>query len=209
MLANKQEEKEIITGRIAKHYDMLIDIDNDPARDPEVLRKYMDKWDGQAFIDAMELDKNKAVLEIGIGTGRLAQRVSPLCKELVGIDVSKKTIERAFANLAQHNNVELICADFMKYKFGMCFDVIYSSLTFMHIKQKQKAIDKIYGLLHDKGRFVLSCDKNKNDFIDAGISRIKIFPDKDTDIKLYINNAGFTLIRHFETEFANVYVCKK
>jgi ubiquinone/menaquinone biosynthesis C-methylase UbiE len=32
----------------------------------------MDKWDGQVFIDELRLSSVKTVLEIGVGTGRLA-----------------------------------------------------------------------------------------------------------------------------------------
>ena len=80
---------------IVRHYDQLIEENNDPVHDPKPLRDYMDKWDGQAFIDKMELDKNKSVLEIGVGTGRLAVRVAPLCGQFCGIDISPKTIDRS------------------------------------------------------------------------------------------------------------------
>ena len=40
---------------IANHYDILIDENNDPVHDPEPLKEYMDKWDGQGFINKMEL----------------------------------------------------------------------------------------------------------------------------------------------------------
>ena len=62
---------------VIEHYDKLIDEGNDPFLDPKPLRDYMDKWDGQRFIDALSLDKTKSVLEIGVGTGRLAVRVIP------------------------------------------------------------------------------------------------------------------------------------
>ena len=64
-----------VTERITMHYDLLIDEGNDPFRDPPVLQEYMDRWDGQALIDAMALRKEKTVLEIGIGTGRIAKRL--------------------------------------------------------------------------------------------------------------------------------------
>lgn len=86
---------------VSKHYDLLIDENNDPARDPEPLREYMDKWDGQQFIDSLQLTKEKSVLEIGVGTGRLAVRVASECREFCGIDLSPKTAERAKENLKE------------------------------------------------------------------------------------------------------------
>ncbi len=194
---------------VTHHYDLLIDENNDPVHDPKPLQDYMDKWDGQAFIDKMELDKDKSVLEIGVGTGRLAVRIAPFCGEFYGVDISPKTIERAKENLADFKNVRLICDDFLSYEFGRTFDVIYSSLTFMHIEDKQKAVNKIAGLLNDAGRFVLSIDKNPSKFIDTGTRKIRIFPDTPEEIKTYIANSSLLLTECYETEFATVFVAQK
>ena len=96
----------------------------------------------------LQLTKEKSVLEIGVGTGRLAVRTAPECRDFFGIDISLKTVKRAKENLKAHGNVTLICGDFMSYEFGRKFNVIYSSLTFMHIKDKQAAINKIKSLLN-------------------------------------------------------------
>jgi len=191
---------------IVEHYNMLIDENNDPVYDTEPLKKYMDKWDGQVFIDTMKLDKTKTVLEIGVGTGRLALKIIPLCKEFVGIDLSQKTIERAAHNLSHYRNAELICSDFMTYDFCTSFDVIYSSLTFMHIKEKQKSINKVYSLLNSKGYFVLSIDKNQSEYIDYGERKIKVYPDSPDNTKEYFINSGLTLLDCIETEFAYILV---
>ena len=98
---------------LIEHYNKLIDENNDPARDPKPLRDYMDKWDGEKFIESMQLDKSKSALEIGIGTGRLAIKVAPNCKSLCGIDISEKTIQRATENLSTYQNIKLICGNFM------------------------------------------------------------------------------------------------
>mgnify|MGYP003320949059 CR=1 FL=1 len=45
--------------------------------------------------DKMQLSKDKTVLEIGVGTGRLAVRTAPLCKGFYGIDISTETIKTA------------------------------------------------------------------------------------------------------------------
>ena len=187
----------------------MIDENNDPVHDPKPLQNYIDKWDGQVFIDKMELNKDKSVLEIGVGTGRLAVRVAPLCGEFYGVDISPKTIERAKENLTDFKNIRLNCADFLSYEFGCTFDVVYSSLTFMHIEEKQKAINKVAALLKDGGRFVLSIDKNQERYIDTGTRKITIFPDTPEEIKTYIANSGLLLLEHHETEFATVFVAQK
>ncbi len=191
------------------HYDRLIDENNDPVFDPQPLKDYMDKWDGQRFVDSMNLDKAKSVLEIGVGTGRLALKVAPLCSLFVGIDVSSKTISRAIENLSSYTNVNLICDDFLLHEFKEPFDVVYSSLTFMHIKDKQIAINKVAALLKDDGLFVLSIDKNDNKYIDMGVRRIKIYPDNPCMIKKYITQANLSITSEFETDFAYVLVSKK
>ena len=194
---------------VIDHYNRLIDENNDPARDPEPLRAYMDKWDGQEFIESMQLDKDKSALEIGIGTGRLAIKVAPMCKDLCGIDISEKTIKRATENLSICQNVRLICADFMSFEFNERFDVIYSSLTFMHIKDKHSAIQKIVSLLNSGGIFVLSIDKNQDEFIDMGDRKVKIYPDNPNDIRSYLSISKLKIINEFETDHAYITVSRK
>ena len=194
---------------IVTHYDKLIDDNNDPFRDPQSLRKYMDKWDGQVFIDSMCLTRTKRVLEIGIGTGRIAAKVAPLCLKLLGIDISPKTIERAKENLSDFNNIKLICANFQDYIFDETFDVIYSSLTMMHFENKQQIILKVNELLNKNGVFCLSIDKSSSDYIDMRDYKLRIFPDNLDDITKYINLTDMDIINQFETDFAYVFICLK
>lgn len=200
-------EKPIVENEISKHYDILISEGNDPVHDPAPLKSYMDKWDGLEFIDKMQISKDKTILEIGVGTGRLAVRTAPLCKEFYGIDISSETIKSAAKNLEEHNNTNFICDDFMTYNFALTFDVIYSSLTFMHIKEKQTAINKIQKLLKTNGLFVLSTDKNQDKFIDIGSNKIEVYPDTPEAILQCINDSELKLLEQYETEFANIFVC--
>ncbi len=199
----------MVDNPIAKHYDILINEGNDPVHDPDPLKAYMDKWDGQMFIDKMMLSKDKTVLEIGVGTGRLAVRTAPLCKDFHGIDISPETVKGAKKNLKKYQNVYLICDDFMVHNWDVTFDVIYSSLTFMHIKDKQSAVSKIQKLLKADGLFVLSTDKNQDKFIDIGSNKIEVYPDTPDEIISCINNSGLALLEHYETEFADIFICRK
>ena len=194
---------------VISHYDQLINEGNDPVHDAPSLQAYMNQWDGPEFIEQMLLDAGKSVLEIGVGTGRLAVRVAPLCKIFCGVDVSPKTIERARENLAGIKQVALICGDFLTYEFTQHFDVIYSSLTFMHIAEKQKAVSKAAGLLTPGGRFILSIDRNKSDYLDMGTRQVKLYPDTANATQAYIQAAELTVLKQFETECATIFVAQK
>ena len=198
----------IVSNDVIRHCNSLIDEGNDPVLDPKPLQDYMDKWDGQSFIDKMELNRNKSVLEIGVGTGRLAVRTAPCCDRFYGIDISAKTIERAKENLKKYSNATLLCGDFLTYIFESKFDVIYSSLTFMHIKDKQNAVNKVSSLLNPDGIFVLSIEKNQSEYIDFGTRKIPVYPDTPDSIKTYIKNANLNLTEQYETEYAHIFVAR-
>lgn len=194
---------------VINHYDLLIDEGNDPFRDPPVLQEYMSRWDGERFIEALELTGNKRVLEVGIGTGRLAGKVAPLCLSLTGIDISPKTIKRAKENLKEHKNISFICDDFNDYQFTGTFDVVYSSLTMMHFRDKKQIISKIDALLNKDGIFCLSIDKNRSEYIDMGIRKVRIYPDSPDNIKSLINATAMSVETVLETDNAYIIVSKK
>ena len=194
---------------VINHYDSLIDENNDPVFDPQPLKEYMDKWDGKAFLDALTLDDTKSILEIGVGTGRLALKIASQCKEFYGIDISPKTIKRAKENLQEFDNVTLLLGDIEKYSFDRTFDVVYSSLTFMHIKNKKGVIDKISHLLTQGGRFVLSVDKSQNTVLEYGSRKITIYPDSVKNVERCVLHSGMSIIEKIETDFAHIFVIMK
>ena len=192
---------------VVTHYDLLIDEDNDPFRDPPPLQRYMDRWDGPAFLDALALDPGKEVLEVGVGTGRIAAKAAPRCARLTGIDISPKTVARAKENLTGNGNILLICGDFLTYPLETRFDVIYSTLTLMHISDKATFLRKAASLLRPGGRLVLSLDKNRSEILDMGTRQLRIYPDTPERILPLL--PPLELTDRFETEFAHILVCKK
>ena len=194
---------------VIRHYDALIDEGNDPVLDPAPLRRYMDGWDGAPFIGALALSGEETVLEIGVGTGRLAVKTAPLCKTFYGVDLSPKTVERAKEHLAGMENVHLLQGDFLTYPFGRRFDVIYSSLTFPHIKDKQAALRKVAELLTDGGRFVLSIDKNRSTVLDYGKRKLTVYPDTPEQITAMGEIEGLSVLSREEIENAYMVIMQK
>lgn len=194
---------------VVEHYDKLIDENNDPFRDPQPLQEYMNLWDGEVFLDSMCLTGKEAVLEVGVGTGRIAVKVIPRCAYFTGIDISPKTVGRAKDNLSAYSNVDLICADFLNYNFTELYDVVYSSLTLMHFEDKQAFISKVFSLLKDSGRLVLSIDKNQDTYIDMGNEKLLVYPDTPEHIIACVEKAGMKINNQCETEFAHIFICLK
>ena len=194
---------------VKSHYDLLIEEENDPFRDPEPLRTYMDRWDGLVFLNELKLTGTERVLEIGVGTGRLAYRVIPNCGYFTGLDLSPKTVGRARENLNSYTGVELICGDFLDYASDLPFDAIYCSLTMMHFPDKTAFLRKVASLLSSGGRFVVSLDKNRDPWIDMGSRKVQIYPDDPTQTAEYIRAVGLSLISFRETEAAWILSCGK
>lgn len=167
------------------HYEMLIDENNDPVHDSEILRLYMANWDGHLFYKALEVSTDKNVLEIGIGTGRVAKSVLQSgCKRFVGIDISPKTIQRAKENLKEYKNIDLLEMNILDFnKTNEPFDIVYSVLTFMHIDDKEKAFENIKELLKDNGYFILSVSGDE-EWLDYGQRKVKLYPQ---EVKYYIS----------------------
>ena len=187
---------------VSDHYDFLIDENNDSFCYHPALPEYMDSWDVRAFQTLLGLNPMKSVLEIGIGTGRLAVRIAPCCRHLTGIDISSKTIERARVNLRNCPNISLICDDFIGYAFAETFDVIYSSLTMMHFPDKALVIGKMSSLLNDGGLLCLSIDKNQSEWIDMGNRKVRIYPDTPEKIAAVAGQAGLKTKQILEIENA-------
>ena len=194
---------------VIRHYDLLIDEGNDPVLDPPELAAYMDGWDGAYFLEQLQLNGAQDVLEVGVGTGRLALRTAPLCRRLMGIDVSPMTIERAWQNLADVPNVHLVCADFLHWQPDERFDVVYSSLTFMHFPDKQRVADQTARLLAPGGRAVISLDKDQSGVIVYGDRRVRVYPDDPQAMSACLERAGLQVTSLQETERAHILTAVK
>lgn len=174
-----------------EHYDLLIMEGNDPVLDPPPLAAYMDGWDGEDLFRALQITPECRVLEIGVGTGRLALRaLKQGCAAFTGMDLSEPTLETARKHLAAYENVRLIPGEFPKDAPMGSFDRIYSSLTFMHIPDKEAAVRKIAALLAPGGRCVLSLDKEQSAVLDMGTRQVRTYPDTPEAILNLLRKAG-------------------
>ena len=94
-------------------------------------------------LEAAELNKQYALYTIAFMQDRLNNEVTKRNEPVIQfkeLPIIETVIETAKSNLSNFENATIICDDFLGVDFGNSqFDVIYSSLTFMHISDKLSA----------------------------------------------------------------------
>ena len=181
-----------------EHYDRMIDEIADPAQpmvtdpfhDTGWLRDWMAQADGAAFWAAVGDVRGKTLLEVGVGTGRVARKMLERgCARLVGIDVSAKTLARARENLAGYNNVELVRADIAEYRCEATFDLVYLVWTIFHLEDKPRALANIVAALKPGGRLVISLER-VDDWLDYGPRKIRQYPVSPEELIAMLRDCG-------------------
>jgi len=98
-----------------------------------------------------------AVLDAGCGTGLCGPLVRPLCRQLSGVDLSPKMLERARARGCYD---ELVCAElgaFMRSRSGS-FDAIVCADTLLYFGALQEPLCAARETLRDAGLFVFTLE---------------------------------------------------
>ena len=69
------------------------------------------------IIEALELNKEDTVLEIGAGTGVLTEKLIPLVKKVIAVEIDEKLCQILEKEVGEYPNLEIICADVSKTSF--------------------------------------------------------------------------------------------
>jgi len=121
------EPKKEFWDSIAKGYD---DLDNSSS--------YLDIVKGiiEMLKNAGAVGSDKTALDVGCGTGNYAIRLSKICKEVTGFDISDKMLSefREKAEKQRINNINIINSDWKNFdlvlnNFEKSFDLVFASMT--------------------------------------------------------------------------------
>jgi ubiquinone/menaquinone biosynthesis C-methylase UbiE len=101
--------------------------------------------------------KDETVLDLGCGWGTFEFILAPLCKEIIGLDFSSKSIELCDELLEKnpHDNIKFICADAADTGLDAeSFDLIISADLFEHIYPDdfERILDECKRILKPAGK---------------------------------------------------------
>jgi len=140
--------------------------------------------------------RNKSVLEIGCGTGRITFPLAEKAREMVAIDVNEGVIEEALRR-NRSENVKFLVENIDTTKLGKKFDVILSTwMGYMYLNDVPKAIENISNHLKDSGVFLLLGGYYEDEF--SKILRMLI-GEKAKSTSFY-NELEKILSKHFSFE---------
>lgn len=111
-----------------------------------------------ALLSETNVQRNDTVLEIGIGTGRIAMSFAEHVERLFGIDLSQEmmgVLRRKLADASLH--VEMSQADALLLPFAEnTFDLAYAVHVYHLVSHWQDAIGDAFRVVKSGGHFVVS-----------------------------------------------------
>lgn len=97
--------------------------------------------------------EDKDILELGSGVGSFTHPLSSLARTLVGIDISRKMLERTYASYKLNDRTSLVQASADTLPFAdNSFDVLFESQVLMHVNDQ--SLQQVF----QEGRRVLRPD---------------------------------------------------
>ena len=134
---------------------------------PEQFDKWRPRYCNELFtsiIDIAEIDANKAVLEIGPGTGQATEPFLKTSCDYLAIELGEHFTEYMKKKYSSYSNFHIVNADFETYDFGMNkFDLVFSAATIQWIPE-EIAFPKIYNMLKPGGilAMFMTCSDEKS-----------------------------------------------
>lgn len=160
-------------------------------------------------LPAIRRESPTKILDVGSGSGTIGLYLSSLGFKVIGLDVSKHAVDRANAS-AQRLDIQSISKyiniDFVRFSSNEKFDVIICFEVIEHLENDNFAIQKLKEKLAPGGLLALSTPLKSAPLSKIGLTRKfdrnvgHLRRYSESEIKMKIENVGFTIIKIVKTE---------
>jgi len=144
------------------------------------------------------LKGDERVLDFGCGTGLVGLNIAHFVKEVVGIDTSKKMVEKFNQKAKKLNlNAFALCKDI--FEINEKFDIVISSMTIHHIKNIKRLSHKLLEISNTV--FIADLVKEDGTFHSKGNDDVEHFGFSEDELKNYFNS--------WKMEYKIIHIIKK
>jgi trans-aconitate methyltransferase len=106
---------------------------------------------GNSLIELLAPKQGERILDLGCGTGDLANKLYENGVEIIGIDKSENMVEQA---ICKYPHIQFQVQDATKLPYDSDFDAVFSNATLHWVQPAIHALHGIYQSLKTGGRFV-------------------------------------------------------
>src|SRR5690349_10036713 len=114
---------------------------------------------GENVIEWLDPQVGEKILDVGCGTGQLADIIHNAGALVTGIDASPEMIKKAKEN---YDDIKFFVKDATDFSFEEKFDEAFSNATLHWINKQEEALHCICGALKQQGRFVFEMGGKHN-----------------------------------------------
>jgi trans-aconitate methyltransferase len=165
---------------------------------------------GKDLIKQLKPQEDELILDLGCGTGRLANEISKSGATVIGIDASEKMINAAREKFSK---IDFFVKDTANFQFKEPFDAIFSNAALHWVLESEKAIICMHNNLKKHGRLVLEFGGKGNvKIIINAVDKVLLesgYPERAKIKKWYFPSISeyTTLLERngFEVELAELY----
>lgn len=106
---------------------------------------------GEGVVELLAPKKDERILDLGCGTGDLANKLFSLGANVIGADYSQSMVEQAEH---KYPHIPFFVKDAVHLGFESEFDAVFSNAVLHWIKQPEQVLESVYKSLGNGGRFV-------------------------------------------------------
>jgi SAM-dependent methyltransferase len=151
--------------RIARLFDNMTDAKSITREYATRLGKSIPQIAAEVAFQKLELGHEDVLLDVGTGTGDKAIAAARVCQQVIGIDVSRRSLERARMRLEQESPGNVVfayggfedpCAELDLVPYGITKILAVYSLHHLPDQLKKQSLLALRNLLAGPGRIVIA-----------------------------------------------------
>lgn len=151
--------------------------------------------------------KNKKILDVGAGTGRLSLELSKMGADVVALDISPEMLK-----ILKRKNfrIQTVVGDVENLPFpNDSFDVVTAAFLIVHLKNPERFFDEAYRVLKDGGKLLVSNINQKEPpevKTKQGVIKIESYYHRPEQVKECLESLAFSIEREVLVKEKDVWV---
>ncbi|HNU95888.1 MAG TPA: class I SAM-dependent methyltransferase [Candidatus Magasanikbacteria bacterium] len=164
------------------------------AEDYDKKEKYLNSFEKGKFLSLLPEIKDKKILDVGAGTGRVSLPLALAGAQVTALDVSEKILE---VLKRKNKKITTVVGEAENLPFeNESFDIVTAAFLVVHLKDPKIFFDEVYRVLKPDGLFLVSNINQKEPPVvktKEGDIQIKSYYHRPEKIREILSDLAFSI----------------